>query len=590
MPRYIAIDWDQNHLHVVAAEVRSGTIKIQRAFVWQEQQSPNAADAEALGKLLRDRLREAGIAPAPVLVSFGRDRVILKDIRHPQVPPHEEPGLVRFQAVKELTEPPDEVVIDYLPMGDRRAAGERRALAVIVRRDILNTWKKICMSAGLVLAGMTPRPFGVAAALRKVMGTTALTPPPNPPDAAVAVAVIGERWAEFSVVRGDMLLQARTSALGPGLAGEIRRNLALFAGQAGEQPVAALYLAGNVTPELREKLGDLLPDLPLHPFDPFGGGVDLPEVAPICRGSFAGAVGLLQAKAGTGLPINFIQPRQPKPPANNRRQYVLLGVLAAVVILGGGGYACFALYDRETTNRAAAVEANEDKEKELVKKREEASRLKAIDRWETAEPLDELYDLADKIADVDQVQIKSITFDVPSRSDKSPYATRMTLKVILAPNSGGKGNRGGRGGPGGQTPGGPGRGGPGGPGGRGPGAGIPVRPDPKVAKPEDQPGEEGAEPEVPMGGGVNRPGPGPGRGGRGGPGGPGGGPGGVSGESKESREFEAAARVLNDAITEFIKDGYYSVEPLKQNGNEVTVTIEVQRRPPSAWNRQLLPK
>src|SRR5581483_275176 len=147
MPRYIAIDWDQNQLHIVAAEVRGGAVKVQRAFCWQEQQSPNAADAEALGKLLRDRLREAGIAPAPVIVSIGRDRVILKDIRHPPVPEAEEAALVRFQAVKELTEPPDEVVIDYTPMGDRSQPGERRALGVIVRRDILQMWRKICHAA-----------------------------------------------------------------------------------------------------------------------------------------------------------------------------------------------------------------------------------------------------------------------------------------------------------------------------------------------------------------------------------------------------------------------------------------------------------
>jgi Tfp pilus assembly PilM family ATPase len=497
MPRFLAIDWDQNQLHVVAAEVRGGAVKVQRALVWQEERSPNAADAEALGKLLRDRLREAGIVPAPVLVSVGRDRVILKDIRHPPVPEADEAALVRFQAVKELTEPPDEVVIDYTPVGDRSQPGERRALAVIVRRDILQTWRQICQAAGLRLEGLTPRPFGVAACLRNVAGRTALTPAPAAPGDAVAVAVVGERWAEFVVTRGPALLLARTLTVGPGLAGEIRRNLALYAGQAGQQPAAALYLAGAVTPELRERLGDMLPDLPLHPLDPFA-GLELPDVQAISRGAFAGAVGLLHARSERGgLPINFVQPRQPKPPADNKRQLVLAAFAAIVVLVGGtafGGYYLKQARQVELANLIADYDKAEDKTTQL---RESNKRLKALQDWDTAVTLDELYDLTHRIADVNKLRVQDLTFAAAPRQNNSRFVATMTFKVELV---------------------------------------DPRNPD--AARP---PGRRGPE-------------------------------------------LDKAP--LTAMLKEFQKEGYYTVES-KLDGNEATVTVHIERRPPSKYTRTI---
>src|SRR5262249_18323847 len=146
-------------LHAVSANVGRGAVQIQRAGVWPEQCSPDATTIATLGQVLRQRLKEAGIKPAPVLVSLGRDRVILKDIRYPQVPGAEEPAVVRFQASKELTDGADEVVIDYYPLADAGAGGERRALAFVVRRKVLAMYQELCRAAGLKLAGVTPRPF-----------------------------------------------------------------------------------------------------------------------------------------------------------------------------------------------------------------------------------------------------------------------------------------------------------------------------------------------------------------------------------------------------------------------------------------------
>jgi hypothetical protein len=86
---FIAIDLDPQGLFVAVGSAR-GAAKVTHALAWTADETDPApaltADtAKALGEGLRDRLRAAGVQPAPVLVSVGRDRIILKELKYPVV-------------------------------------------------------------------------------------------------------------------------------------------------------------------------------------------------------------------------------------------------------------------------------------------------------------------------------------------------------------------------------------------------------------------------------------------------------------------------------------------------------------------------
>jgi hypothetical protein len=419
LARFLALDWDQQQLHVVAGDVRGGAVTFRRAALWREERSPDPAGAEELGRLLRQRLKEAGIGAAPVLACVGRDRVVLKEVRYPAVPEAEEPAIVRFQALKELTDPADEVVLDYAPVGESN--GERRAVVLVLRRDLLAAYQKLCQAAGLKLAGLTPRPFGLAAAAAA---------PVVPADVPAALVAAGEGWAEFCVVRGGTILLARPLTPGTGLAAEVRRNLAVFAGHAASARVEAVYVAGTANSPLTRRLADAL-DLTVHAFDPFGGatGDMLPAGE---RGSFAGAAGLLLAEAQPrGLAVNFVQPRQPAPPQRVNPRLVAAVAAAALLVIGGGVALGRSFLDARSRENEALAAERSAVDTQLAAARESLRHLQALDAWEGPVWLDELYDLAARVKDVDALRVAQWTAEPLARAAKSHYAARCRIRGTL---------------------------------------------------------------------------------------------------------------------------------------------------------------
>jgi Tfp pilus assembly PilM family ATPase len=428
MARFLALDGDSNRFQLLSANVKGDSVRLERSLIWDEDQPIGKNNAEAIGERLRAKLKEAGIAPAPLLVCLGRDRIIVKDIKIPKVPPHEEPAIVRFQALKELTEGGDDAVIDYVPV--HSAAAERRVQIMAVRKDVIAAYKKLAEVAGLKLATISPRPFAILAGLNQAIAAGRV-PPPGAANAAMAVLVRGDKWGEFSIVHhGEMTLSRSIS--GPplnndaALLGEIRRNLAVHANQNPEFPVRALYLAEPDTPGgLRERLQDSLA-IPVHAFEP-AVGVPVPDGP---AGGLAGPAGLFALKGSGDLQINFIQPRQPKPPKDSFKKVLAIAAFKISV----------------KKSKIAELQKQVTGTQKLLRESEpDSKRIKALQEWDQTDVnwLDELYDMTARMdKNSKNVRVVSLEFkpaedhgnSKTKTKDKDKFAGTIQLKLISTRN------------------------------------------------------------------------------------------------------------------------------------------------------------
>jgi len=403
--KFIAIDLAPDGIFVVSGTARGGQARVERALSWTEadgEAPPLLAPdtARRIGEQLRERLRSAGVASAPALVCVGRGRVILKELRYPAVPPAEEPALVKFQAMKELSDSPDDVVLDYAPFatGAGEGEGERRSMAVVIRKELYAAIQQMCAAANLRLAAVTPRPYAVAAGLAHAFVARAV-PAPELGSEAVAALLLGPAGGEFTVARAGAVTFTR-DVPGPVasseqmLLGEVRRNLTMYAGAAPGHPVQGLYVAeaaGGWAGRLRAALG-----IPVHAYDPLNGGAtDVPESL---RGRFAGAAGLLHAKAAESIPINFAAPRQPVVAKDPNQSRLIVAALAAVLLLAVGGIFGY-LQLRAADDKLALLQRQKaDLDKEAKAFEPDAKRLDAATKWKARQVnwLDELFDATDR--------------------------------------------------------------------------------------------------------------------------------------------------------------------------------------------------
>jgi Tfp pilus assembly PilM family ATPase len=421
MAKWLAIDVEQGRWRLAEANVGRGTLSVERLEEWVPPEDPIRTNAESLGAKLKDFLREKNLAAQSVVLTFGREKVFLKELRYPVLPPADEAGLVRFQATKDLPDSSDPPVVDYVALNEAKAA-ERETLAVSTRRGWLQSILGICKGAGLKVAGATPRFYGLVG-LADFAGMSS---------DSVAFVAPSELTSELTVLQRSKPVFARAlaSASSPGLAAEVQRSLAVFRIQRPEQGAVSRILLLAETGDLAGQLAGPIP------VEPFAAKIDSPR--PLHPNEYAALGAAYLCQRDGKLPINLAAPRDPKPGVDpNRRRKMIIGVGSALLIL----FAIVGLMMTTSRRNAQIAQLESDLEdvKENIKLLEQERTDNAFFKeWEdtTVAWVDEIHNIAAKLPHTKGFRLTQVVMApagkrVAKDAPKDPVIAKMTLHGVM---------------------------------------------------------------------------------------------------------------------------------------------------------------
>jgi hypothetical protein len=428
---WLVLDWDQDQFHILSAQSSRRGVQITQAISWPHSEPLIASSADRVGKALRDFLKSQKFASAPVIVGIGRDRIFLKELRFPPIAAHEEASLVRFQTGKEMAEAVDNYAVDYAHLANDNT--ERHVMTVAVRRDIIATLQTLCQSAGLKLHAVTPRLFGVAQVLARSIQPEASSLTAKQLN---VVLLIGQRWAELCCFQGERLLQSQALANGPLLAGEVKRNLAVFQAQHAASvdltgPDVLYVFGGDAKTLLNLETSQ---SMPMRSLDPLK---QEPDVAATVKNpaDFAGAVGLAALwSIETSRPVNLASPkRQSAPVSVTRQRLTLYGAVAAAALIFVIGCMWYTLSNKRAQIAALTTQRLEQ-ESFLTANAQERAELDAYKDWEqsTVPWLDEMYDLTARFPFKQGFRVNEFGASTTGskKNAKDGFVGRITLKGI----------------------------------------------------------------------------------------------------------------------------------------------------------------
>lgn len=411
----LAIEWTNKQLRVVEGQAAGESLRLSAAFEVEIPEHIDAGDPEAMGGFIRTQLNARGIKERRAVSCIDRRSVVLKVISIANIAEQEIPSVVRFQAMRDLTLPIEETIVDYLRTGPQRDIEEPQAVLAVVRTEIVSNYHRVFRTAGLKLEGMWP------ASLAHVRSAVAASPTmiTHAGEEHFLIVPHGDS-VELSLLRGTQFL---TSASRPVARSQpdapanepflqtVKRLQASLSGQYSDLKVQSVLVAGagedeELTRSLREQFGvEIVYFDPLRPLARC-------DIAPADRGTFAGVVGSLAvADRPTDQRINFLAPKKPQRQLD--RRWVLAGA-AAVAVLAASLFV-FQRHWEQLSLLEEGVQHAKQRQREIKKEldalKSSSEQLQAVKTWRANEVvwLDVLRDLWTRMPDSTDLFLNGIT-------------------------------------------------------------------------------------------------------------------------------------------------------------------------------------
>lgn len=433
----LALDWNSRELRIVVGKVQRGRTVFVSAMQREWPTDLNKADPISLGNEIRKVLDAKGERDRDAVACVDRRNLVLKRIALPNVEKSETHELLRLQALRDLTIPVEQAVIDHMLIPPSESAPHGQAILAVLRRDALATIQSTFLAAGLQLKSLWPGSLARAESARYAfMKSTAVAGEGN---LCQALVVVDDRDLELVLLQdGRFLASVARPIAGEGetadLTAALRRAVMTLSTQLPQQRIVHLLFAGtapnlgNLSQEFQQ-----LADSDLSTFDPLeeipAAGID--RVSADQRGGFAGSVGaLLLASRNAVDSIDFLHPKQPTIKADLRRP---LGLVAAGVVLACGmqthrHYAAQRDRSTEATKKYKAEEANLAKQLKGLSPRKEKAELIASWRAGDMKEMDVLDRLFRAVAAAEHVSLVSIGVSPSPRREE--YTAAISIEGL----------------------------------------------------------------------------------------------------------------------------------------------------------------